>query len=257
MTEDLSVLTRAAPPPDEVVAYGAEIDQVADVRFGGPRAVQRPLVLVVHGGFWRPQYDRVQTGPMAAALAVAGWTVASVGYRRIPGAPDTTVGDMADALERLPSRITQHNGRVVVIGHSAGGHLALLAATKYASPSLLGALALAPAADLRLAHQRALGGGAVMAFLGAGPEDRADLDPRQLDAPTVATTLVHGDDDAVVPLEISESYLAVHRNVRLVRLGGCGHFALIDPLSAQWPGIVSELERLSCIGNALDSAGGK
>ena len=245
MTEDLSVLTRAAPPPDEVVAYSDEIDQVADVRFGGSRAVQRPLVLVVHGGFWRPQYDRVQTGPMAAALAEAGWTVASIGYRRIPGAPDATVGDMAHALERLPSRIKQHNGRVVVIGHSAGGHLALLAATKYATSSLLGVLALAPAADLRLAHQRALGDGAVAAFLGTSPEARADLDPQQLGAPTVVTTLVHGDEDSVVPLEISQSYLAMHGNARLVRLEGCGHFALIDPLSTQWTRVVGELERLS------------
>jgi len=244
MAEDLSVLTRVASPPDEVMAYGEEVDQVADLRFGDRRAAQRPLVLIVHGGFWRPQYDRAQTAPMAAALAAAGWTVAAVGYRRIPGVPDASVLDVAQALKRLPSRVARHNGRVVVIGHSAGGHLALLVAAKYATPSLLGALALAPAADLRMAHERALGDGAVMAFLGTRPEVRVDLDPRQLDSPDVATTIVHGANDAVMPLEISESYAAAHQNACLVRLAGCGHFALIDPISKEWPRVASELERI-------------
>lgn len=245
MTEDLSVLTRAARPPDEVVSYGDETDQAADVRFGDQRARQRPLVMLIHGGFWRPQYDRAQTGPMAAALATLGWTVASIGYRRIPGVPDATVADVALALECLPSKVVQHDGCVIVIGHSAGGHLALLAATKHATPSLSGVLALAPAADLQLADERALGNGAVLAFLGTRADARADLDPQQLDAPSVATTFVHGDDDAVVPLAISESYHASHASIRLVRLEACGHFALIDPLSPAWPIVVQELERLS------------
>jgi acetyl esterase/lipase len=245
VSEDLSVLTRAAVPSDQVMAYGDETDQVADVWSGGPRARQRPLLLVVHGGFWRPQHGRGQAGSMAAALAAAGWTTAVPGYRRIPGVPDATVADVAQALERLPSRIEQHDGRAIVIGHSAGGHLALLVAAKYATPSLCGVLALAPAADLRIAHRELLGDGAVAAFLGARPECRADLDPQQLDKPAVPTVLLHGDVDTVVPLAVSESYLAAHQGVRLVRLAQCGHFALIDPLSAQWPVVAGELERLS------------
>jgi acetyl esterase/lipase len=245
MTEDLSVLDRAAPAPDDVVRYGDDTDQAADVRFGDQRARQRPLVLLIHGGFWRPQYDRAQTGPMAAALAAMGWTVAAIGYRRIPGVPDATVADVALALGSLPSKVAQHDGRVILIGHSAGGHLALLVATKHATPSLSGVLALAPAADLQLAEERALGNGAVSAFLGTTSNARADLDPQRLAAPSVATTVVHGDDDAVVPLAISGSYHATHASIRLVRLEACGHFALIDPLSPAWPAVVRELERLS------------
>ena len=92
--EDESVLTRESRPPDQVVAYGAHLDHVADVRFGDARAHERPLVLIFHGGFWRPQYDRVHTGPMAEAIVAAGWTVASVEYRRVPGRPDATLDEL-------------------------------------------------------------------------------------------------------------------------------------------------------------------
>ncbi|HEV8695164.1 MAG TPA: alpha/beta hydrolase [Lysobacter sp.] len=243
MTEDSSVLTRPTAAPDQVVAYGDAPDQVADVRFGSSGAEAQPLVVIVHGGFWRPQYGRDQLGPMAAALAAAGWTVAAIGYRRIPANPDASVDDVVLALERLPARVSRHDGRVIVIGHSAGGHLALLAALR-PQPALAGVLALAPAADLRLAHELALGNGAVAAYLGDDPNVREDLDPQRLPSPAVATRLLHGDDDAVVPLVVSESYHAAHPDVSLQRLD-CGHFALIDPQSAAWSGVVRELGWLS------------
>src|SRR5689334_25213391 len=106
--DDLSVLTRPARASDEVVAYGTDPDQVADVRFGAAAAANRPLVLIVHGGFWRPQYDRAHTGPMADAISAAGWTVASVEYRRIPGEPDDTLRDVSDAPAELPAKISPH-----------------------------------------------------------------------------------------------------------------------------------------------------
>jgi acetyl esterase/lipase len=245
VSEDLSVMTRPVSPPDAVVAYGRDPDQIADVRFGDERAVKRPLIMIVHGGFWRPKYDRAHTGPMAMALAAAGWTVASIEYRRIPGTPDATIADVMRALDTLPSLVAQHNGDVIAIGHSAGGHLVLLAAASPPTSKLRGVLALAPAADLCLAHERRLSDAAVMAFLGTEPQNRSDLDPRRLRAPSVATTLIHGEDDEVVPIEISESYLAAHPKVRSIRLEGQGHFAVIDPLSGAWATVIAELQRLS------------
>jgi acetyl esterase/lipase len=243
--DDLSVLTRPARAPDEVVAYGTDADQLADVRFGAQGAHDRPLVLIIHGGFWRPQYDRAHTGPMAEAICKAGWTVASVEYRRVPGEPDKTLQDVSDALAKLPQKIAHHNGKVVLVGHSAGGHLALWLSAARPTPQLVGTLALAPAADLQLAHDLNLGEGAVQIFLGADPKTRPDVDPRQLPSPQVPITIVQGDRDVVVRPAVAESYAAAHPTVRLVRLIGGGHFAPIDPLSITWPTILQELRDLS------------
>lgn len=243
--EDTSVLTRASRAPDERVAYGSHPDQVADVRFGGAEAPHRPLVLIFHGGFWRPHFDRAHTGPMAEAIDAAGWTVASAEYRRVSGEPDLTLSDVGEALARLPGLVPRHNGRVVLVGHSAGGHLALWVSAVKPSRHLIGTLALAPAADLQLAHELNLGDGAVVAFLGTTPQQRTDADPRRAASPMSATTIVHGDDDAIVPLRVSESYVAAHSRARLVRLAEVGHFSVIDPLSAAWPHVLEELRRLA------------
>jgi acetyl esterase/lipase len=245
MAADRSVLTREARAPDEVVTYGTAPDQVADVRFGDARAEQRPLVLIIHGGFWRPAYDRAHTGPMSEALADAGWTVAAAEYRRIPHDPDTMVRDVALALDVLPTKVKRHNGSVILVGHSAGGHLVLWASVAHRTPQLVGTLALAPVADLLLAHDRQLGDGAVIAFLDTDPKSRADLDPRRLPAPEIPVTIVHGTDDDIVPLEIAESYVATHRHVQLVRVHGADHFAVIDPKSRAWPRVIERLESLA------------
>jgi acetyl esterase/lipase len=244
-TDDLSILTRPARAPDEVVAYGSDRDQIADVRFGAEGASKRPLALLVHGGFWRPQYDRTHTGPMAEAIAAAGWTVASVEYRRVPGEPDKTLHDVADALTRLPAKVSRHNGKVVLVGHSAGGHLVLWLSVAHRTPPLIGTLALAPAADLQVADELNLGDGATRLFLGTDPKARPDVDPGQLPSPEVPTVIVHGDKDVVVRPAVADAYVAKHPSVRLVRLAGVGHFAVIDPLSAVWPAIVSEIRELS------------
>jgi acetyl esterase/lipase len=243
LNEDSSVLTRPAGAPDATVAYGSGPDQVADVRYGGAQAERRPLVLLLHGGFWRPAYDRQHVAPMAMAIAAAGWTVASVEYRRIPGRPDATLGDVRDAVQSLPSKLTRHNGQAVLIGHSAGGHLALWAAPT--SRAVTGVLALAPVADLKLAHAENLGSGAVMLFLGVDPSQRPDVDPRLLDPSPARATIVHGANDDTVPISISEAYLSSHPAVRLRRLPETGHFAVIDPLSAAWPTVLEELLALS------------
>jgi pimeloyl-ACP methyl ester carboxylesterase len=129
---------------------------------------------------------------------------------------------------------------VVLVGHSAGGHLALLAADHQA---VIGCLALAPVADLQMAADLDLDDGAALAFLGCPPADRADLDPARCPAPSVPTTVVHGVEDSLVPVTMSESYCA-DRSARLVLLPAIAHFEVIDPQSAGWRSVMAELAAL-------------
>ena len=244
MAEDLSILIRKANAPDLTVTYGSSPDQVGDIRYG-ERGAQLPLAILIHGGFWKTRYDRAHVEAMSSARAAAGWTVLTLEYRRIPGVPGATLQDIAAALESLPATVEKQNGKMVLVGHSAGGHLALWAAVKCATPALQGVVALAPAADLRLAHKLHLGHGAVRRFLGTVPVKRPDVDPMQLPAPAVAVTIIQGSRDEVVPPEVSESYCSAFAQTRLVQLPETGHFALIDPRSGAWPIVIEELRKLS------------
>ncbi len=243
MNEDLSILTRKASPPDMTLTYGDDADQVADVRYGS-RGSELPLLVLIHGGFWKPEYDRAHAEAMSSALAEAGWTTLTLEYRRVSGEPDVTLHDVVSALESLPARVERHSGQVLLVGHSAGGHLVLWAAVRCASARLQGVLALAPAADLEMAHALNLGDGAVQRFLGELPVNRPDVNPMYLSAPNVAVTILQGSDDEIVPPAVPASYCAAFPNTRLVQLPDCGHFALIDPASAAWSAVVSELKRL-------------
>jgi acetyl esterase/lipase len=247
--EDRSVLSRPAASPHQVLRYGPDPEHVVDVRFPPSDRGNRPLVMVVHGGFWRPQYDRSHAAPMSEALATAGWTVATIEYRRIPGAPDTTVEDLRLAIEVVPGLIPGHTGKLLLLGHSAGGHLVLWAASCCGSPALHGVIALGPVADLALAHEHGLGEHAVVAFLGTEPKGRPDLDPARLNRPRVPAILLHGELDAIVPLAISQAYQTAHQTSheqpRLIRLAEAGHFALIDPLTEAWGEVLASLNLLA------------
>lgn len=248
MPEDESVLSRGARAPDLTIAYGAGPGRIMEVRFGRGGEL-RPLVLIIHGGFWRPDIDRKHARPLADALAAAGWTVVLPEYSRVPGDPEVTLADVTLVLGETAGRIAAHNGQVVVLGHSAGGHLALWAAAARVCPTLIGTLALSPVADLRLAQKLDLGDGAVSRFLGCEAASRPDLDPVRMAAPVTATTLVHGIDDSTVPLAVSESYLAAQAAaqpaVRLLPVAGAGHYALIDPRAPAWPTVMAQLAAFS------------
>ncbi len=239
------MLTRPAPAPDAVVAYGPGGEQVADVRFARGAAPGRPLLVLVHGGFWRPQFDRVHVRPMAEALAAAGWTTVAPEYRRVPGRPDLAVGDVHAAVRAIPGQPELAGRPVVLVGHSAGGHLALQTAATPEPPHVpAGVLALAPVADLRLAQELRLDGDAVPAFLGEDAAARPDLDPARLPAPVGEARIVHGTRDGIVPVAVSESYVRRHPGTGLTTVDD-GHFALIDPRSAAWPTVLGALADLS------------
>jgi acetyl esterase/lipase len=259
------VLDRPAPPPDLTLSYGPLPEHVVDVRLppSGPPA---PLVVVVHGGFWKRQYDRQHAGPQSAALAAAGHVVATVEYRRVgmPGGGwPGTLDDAALLADTVPGLVAEavpgvvDLARVAFVGHSAGGHLAAWAAARHRLPATSRwhrsqplravVVSLAGVLDLELADRRGLGGHATRALLGGTPEEvperYAEASPIRLLPTGVPTVLVHGVEDDVVPVEVSRRYATAAGeagdDVRLVELPGVEHFGLIDPESPAWPDVLA------------------
>ncbi|MFC5266932.1 alpha/beta hydrolase family protein [Kribbella qitaiheensis] len=239
MSENRSVLSREAADPDELLRYGDHEDQVIDVWHAKE---YRPAIVFIHGGFWRPEYDRVHARPLGEALTAEGWSVASIEYRREPGNPDATMDDVRDALERLPDLMDLHAG-FVLAGHSAGGQLALWAAATMNPVRLRGTVALAPVADLLMADRLGLDDGAVQDFIGSGV--RNDLDPVRLPAPITPISIVHGTGDTRVPITIADSYVTAHPTARLIPVQGAGHYDVIDPQTDAWHQVTAELTKHS------------
>jgi acetyl esterase/lipase len=241
------VLTRQAPPPDAVLRYGDHPDHVVDLRL--PSTQTGPLVVFLHGGFWRAEYDRAHTGPLAADLAARGYPVACPEYRRVGqsgGGWPGTLDDVEAALAALPDLVRPHAdpAGAILAGHSAGGHLALLNAH---TPGLAGVVALAPVADLTEGYHTGIGSGAVADLLGGGPHDVTErfdrADPARRGPLPVPTVIIHGDLDDRVPLANSAGYAASTAGdlCRMQVLSGVEHFAVIDPLSAAWHHVVTAL----------------
>lgn len=261
-TDPRAVLDAPAPPADARVSYGDDPEQIAELRAPAEHAgPPRPLVVVIHGGFWRAAYDRRHTGPLAADLAARGYPVAQLEYRRTgqPGGGwPGTLDDVAAGLAALPAlaRDVLPAGSVapgppVLLGHSAGGHLALWYAARSPEP-VRGVLALAPVSDLAEAYRLDLDDGAVAALLGGGPDEVPDryaaADPARIGPPRVRTVLLHGALDRQVPPEMSVRYVAAARrigaDVRLVELPDCEHFGLITPWSAAWSMVIATLQSI-------------
>lgn len=279
------VLSRPARQPDLVVRYGDGADHVADVHLPPASAGERspgersPFTIFLHGGFWRAQYGREHTAPLAEALAAAGFVVCAPEYRRTGqegGGWPGTFDDVAAAVDRLPGLVAEAAGgltdpdRVILAGHSAGGHLALWAATRHRLPAgspwrddrpagsvVIGVVALAAVSDLTTCERRALGGQAAGALMGGGygqfPDRYAVADPIELVPAGVPVRLMHGTADDVVPSEMSMSYALRARSAgaagdvaaTCVLLPGTGHFELIDPLSEAWPQVADAFLRMT------------
>ncbi len=251
------MLTRKAALPDVVVRYAARADALVDLHLP-PGIGPFPLVVLLHGGFWKQAYDRVHTRPMARALVGAGCVVAVPEYRRVGGGGGwpTTAYDVRAAVTALPALLDGLDvatTTTTVTGHSAGGQLALwLAGLDHRDEldhrdGLDRVVALAPVADLRAAAAERLGSGAVQALLGGEPDevpDRYDAaDPMALLAGADVArrvVLIHGSEDVDVPVTQSRA-LAAHTGITLRELAGVEHYGLIDPLSQAWPAVLAAL----------------
>jgi acetyl esterase/lipase len=244
---------RSARPPDRTEVTGPLQTDFYDVWEPSPGRARGITVALVHGGFWREQYDRTHANPLAEALARDGFHAANLEYPRIGMPGGGWPGTGTAVLARLQSvqADTHLPDRVVVVGHSAGGHLALWLASDDHAPWLTGVVALAPAADLGVVDRLGLSNHAARALLGGSPDEApgawADADPARQRL-TVPAVIVTGERDDVVPAEVVDSYVAsrtADEPLRTAVARGADHFDVIDPAGDAYLLVLAEVEELT------------
>jgi acetyl esterase/lipase len=258
------VLTRQPPPADARLTYGPDPNQFLDLRLPhddkDPKRAY-PLAINIHGGFWRAKYDLEHTGHLCAALTAKGLMTANLEYRRVGnegGAWPGTFEDIRAAYRFLVQNAAAHRidaRRIIVMGHSAGGQLALCLAAH--EPGITGVVSLAGVVDLQRAYQLHLSNDAVVEFLRGTPSEVPDhyreADPMQLSIPNARQWLVQGQDDDIVPPSLSRDYAsqklkrtgAKKEDVHLLEIAGAGHFELIDPQSSAWKQVSDTVVQLA------------
>ncbi len=254
--KDLLDLPR--PAPDHYLPYGDHPLQFGELRLpagGGPV----PVAVLIHGGCWLAPYDLGHLSALAAALAAEGVATWSLEYRRLGdagGGYPATFEDVArgtDALRALAAAYRLDLARVVFVGHSAGGHLALWLAARpnlprnsplWAAQPLRprGVVALAGIPDLAQAAALGVCGDAAERLLGGDGATRrqrlAEVSPAEMLPLGVPVELVTAAHDQVVPAVVAASFAArlaqADDPVRIWEVAGVGHYELVNPASSAW-----------------------
>lgn len=241
--------------PDRI-AYGEAGSQFGELYV--PRAQPRGTIVLVHGGEWADAEDLSLIRPVAEDLHRRGHVVWNIEYRRVgePGGGwPGTFEDVGAAIDHLAVLAEQHPidlRRVVVVGHSAGGTLALWDAGRDGAVAPVGTLSLAGCTDLEACVDEDLLAGACARLLGGTPDEVADRYRQASPIDRLPTgrrqALVHGVDDDVVPVRQSEGYAAaaeaVRDDVTLVAVPRAGHFQVIDVTHPAYQDVLAQIARL-------------
>ena len=229
-----------------------------------------PVVILIHGGYWRSHFGLDLMHGLARDLVARQIAVWNIEYRRVgnPGGgwPGTflDVAQAADYLRTIATTYELDLARVIPIGHSAGGHLALWLAARSHIPAhssiyphehpqtLSGAISLAGVINLEMAYQLHLSNDAVVGLLGGTleqtPERYIAASPAALLPLHIPQVLIHGTADANVPIEVSQAYGAAARaagdTIISLEPAGVDHFDIINPATKIWEATVQELEKL-------------
>jgi acetyl esterase/lipase len=222
-------------------------------RLGDGRAESSPLVVFIHGGFWRARWDpstiREIARRCATELGVAAWNLEYPRVGMEGGGWPGTGAAVRDAVSSALAEAGADGRPVALVGHSAGGQLALWAAAEL--PSVALAVSLAGVCDLRAAFRESLGDGAVAELFGgreptdaeyaaASPVERLPLGVRSL--------LIHGDNDARVPMSQSITFAGRAGNeCTFEQLHAAGHFDVIAPRGPAWPALSGALRGLAIL----------
>jgi acetyl esterase/lipase len=257
MSDD--ILTLPSRPADARLSYGSDPNQFLDLRLPKSKGPY-PIVINIHGGFWRAKYNLDHAGHLCTALTVKGLATANLEYRRVGnegGGWPNTFADIRSAYQFLRQNARQHNldpQKLVVMGHSAGGQLALCLAAR--EPGVTRVVSLAGVVDLQCAYQLHLSNNAVVEFLHGTPTEVPDhyreADPMELSITQGNQWLIHGTDDDVVPSGFSRDYVASKQkrsskhkeDAHLLEIPTASHLDLIDPRTKAWKQVEQTVLRL-------------
>lgn len=226
-----------------VLAYGEHPDQY--VRCRSAQKAQRGIAVFIHGGYWREKHTADLMSPLVNDLAQRGWATANVEYRRGPQAVwPTPLEDVRAACRTIAEWAVSASipGPLIGVGHSVGGQLALLAGSPLES-----VVALAPVTDAPRVHAEKLGDGAAQEYFRVSPSEHPEKYSQASPISQVPvgrpTLLVHGCDDARVPVQHSLDYLAATLAAGDVVTGlfphHLSHIEAIDPARDSWKHVAS------------------
>lgn len=231
--------------PPATHRYGPDADNVLDVRTP-PGEGPFKVAVIIHGGFWRTLYAKDIMDPMAIDLVDRGWATVNVEYRRGPGSYSAACEDIERAIDWVKTNASQ-NGldgtRLAVIGHSAGGYLAVNAA--HGRGDLAGVVALAAITDLVATSDSRQHDDAISSFLGGPRSTHGSLwsTAEITGTPRSPVSLVHGAMDDEVDPSQSEAYVQLRGgHTPLSMLGDTGHMELIDPTHQAWRSVIRALD---------------
>jgi acetyl esterase/lipase len=257
---------------DHRIPYGKDILQFGELRLP-EGTTQVPLVVMIHGGCWRAQYDLKHVAGTVAALVKDGFATWTIEYRRIgdPGGGwPGTFDDISQAVDHVRALAIQFpridTTRVVLMGHSAGGQLALWAASRRQNETtgifrsskppltVLGVVSLAGITDLAEYGAITTGcNGSVTPLMGgtaaAQPDRYRAVSPMERVPLGVPVQLVHGEADPIVPVAQSRKFAAHNRNAGGVAdvsiVPGAGHFDLLSPQATAWTTVLRAIHTLT------------
>jgi acetyl esterase/lipase len=258
------------PAPTRHVAYGAAPSQFAEL-FQPAGAGPFPVAVIIHGGCWTKLFGGItQMRNMAGDLAARGIAVWNVEYRRYDeegGGYPGMYHDVATAMDRLRTLAPEHKldlSRIVLVGHSAGGHLAQWAGSRAklprSSPLYVAdplpvpvVISLGGLADLR--NEQALIKTSCdrdMAQLAgvasaARPDIFSDTSPAEMLPAGVRTVLIHGEFDTISPLRVGQDYArraqAAGDAAEVLVLPGGSHYDEVAAISPSWPIVLEQIRK--------------